>query len=58
MENNDITYLLREEKRLEALIKQYQNKQSSQGLSEKEKIYYEEFIRNLADIRRRKNNAY
>lgn len=58
MENNDINYLLREEKRIEALIKECKNKQLSQGLNEIEKIKLEEFIRSLADIRRRKNHAY
>ena len=58
MENDDIIHLLREEKKLEAFIKQYKDKELSQGLNDKEKTYYEEMKRYLAEIKRRKNHAY
>lgn len=58
MENNEIIYLLSEKKRLEALIKQYQDKHQSKGLSEYDKTIYEETKLALADILRRMNSAY
>lgn len=58
MENNEITYLLNEKEKLETLIKQYQDKNQAQGLSERNKIIYEELKLALANIQKRMNSAY
>ena len=55
MENNEICYLLSEEKRLEKLLNEMR-KGGIDSLPEREK--YEELKLELADIRERMNRAY